>query len=524
MGKKPFSTKQKREQLRQKRLAAAHQNHITAQTSSPPPTTTASTNPPPQTRRTRPRATKGSNSHRYRLQLACETQKAEPATHDRELAHTPLDPVSIKNAPVTDVDALRPREFTVPRRPAWKYSDSVEQLNVREERLFADWVERMKTSSYFERNLETWRQLWRVLERSDVLILVADARYAALHFVPDLYTHVTQELGKGMILALNKVDLVSKNVLNAWKEYFAQRYPKMAITTFTSFPDERYGAREEEGLSKRERRMRRGRLAAWGADQLLLAMDDVPLDKKKRSYLEEWRQRVVVDDDTCVYGKEDGAEEGMVTIGVVGHPNAGKSSLINGIFGKKVVSTSRTPGHTKHLQTIFLTERVRLCDCPGLVFASTAPRELQIVAGMYPISQVREPYATVRYIAERIDLVVELGLRTEITRLQEYMEEPEYCDTWTAWKICEAWAMKRGFRTAKAARLDVFRAANGILRMVLEGRIVLVTVPEGFIGDVEGDGVEIESETEGESESESESGSEEEPVTAGNAFDLLAEE
>ena len=30
---------------------------------------------------------------------------------------------------------------------------------------------------HFELNLETWRQLWRVVEMSDVLLLVVDSRY-----------------------------------------------------------------------------------------------------------------------------------------------------------------------------------------------------------------------------------------------------------------------------------------------------------------------------------------------------------
>ena len=30
---------------------------------------------------------------------------------------------------------------------------------------------------HFELNLETWRQLWRVIEMSDVLLLVVDCRY-----------------------------------------------------------------------------------------------------------------------------------------------------------------------------------------------------------------------------------------------------------------------------------------------------------------------------------------------------------
>lgn len=31
--------------------------------------------------------------------------------------------------------------------------------------------------SYYELNLETWRQLWRVLEMSDIILIVSDARY-----------------------------------------------------------------------------------------------------------------------------------------------------------------------------------------------------------------------------------------------------------------------------------------------------------------------------------------------------------
>lgn len=45
---------------------------------------------------------------------------------------------------------------------------------------------------------------------------------------------------------------------------------------------------------------------------------------------------------------------------------------------EQVVSVSRTPGHTKHLQTIFLTPTVRLCDCPGLVFPSYVDKALQV--------------------------------------------------------------------------------------------------------------------------------------------------
>jgi ribosome biogenesis GTPase A len=53
----------------------------------------------------------------------------------------------------------------------------------------------------------------------------------------------------------------------------------------------------------------------------------------------------------------------QIIVGTIGHPNAGKSSLINSIFGRPMVSVSETPGHTKHLQTLIFNEHTQLCDC-----------------------------------------------------------------------------------------------------------------------------------------------------------------
>ena len=58
----------------------------------------------------------------------------------------------------------------------------------------------------------------------------------------------------------------------------------------------------------------------------------------------------------------------QVTVGMVGYPNVGKSSVINVLCEEKKVGIGETPGKTKHFQTIFLKEDLKLCDCPGLVF------------------------------------------------------------------------------------------------------------------------------------------------------------
>lgn len=169
----------------------------------------------------------------------------------------------------------------------------------------------------------------------------------------------------------------------------------------------------------------------------------------------------------------DGNEQVLV-IGMVGHPNVGKSAIINGLMGKKVVSCSRTPGHTKHFQTIYLTPTICLCDCPGLVFPSLVEKNLQVLSGMFPISQVREPYTPVGYLAARIPLVQLLGL----SRKDDDQTQP-----WSAWDICVAWAEKRQYFTAKAARPDVYRAANSILRLAVEGRLCMAMKPPNYTAD-----------------------------------------
>lgn len=79
--------------------------------------------------------------------------------------------------------------------------------------------------------------------------------------------------------------------------------------------------------------------------------------------------------------------------------------------------------------------------------------------------------AAVKYLAERVDLKTLLNLTHPEGKSQS---------VWSAVDICEAWAIKRGFLTAKAARPDSNRAANSILRMALEGQITLFTLPPKF--------------------------------------------
>jgi len=56
-----------------------------------------------------------------------------------------------------------------------------------------------------------------------------------------------------------------------------------------------------------------------------------------------------------------------ITVGIVGFPNVGKSSIINSLKRSRVVSVKNLPGSTKNLQEIKIDKNITLIDSPGIV-------------------------------------------------------------------------------------------------------------------------------------------------------------
>jgi nuclear GTP-binding protein len=77
--------------------------------------------------------------------------------------------------------------------------------------------------------------------------------------------------------------------------------------------------------------------------------------------------------------KHPQGEKSGITVGFVGYPNVGKSSVINTLRSKKVCKTAPMPGETKVWQYISLTKKINLVDCPGVVYHRNTDSDTSVV-------------------------------------------------------------------------------------------------------------------------------------------------
>lgn len=86
------------------------------------------------------------------------------------------------------------------------------------------------------------------------------------------------------------------------------------------------------------------------------------------------------------------ADKKQISVGMVGYPNTGKSSIINTLRKKKVCNVAPIPGETKVWQYITLMRRIFLIDCPGIVPPSTTDTDADILLkGVVRVENVANP-------------------------------------------------------------------------------------------------------------------------------------
>ena len=73
------------------------------------------------------------------------------------------------------------------------------------------------------------------------------------------------------------------------------------------------------------------------------------------------------------------SDKQYISVGLVGYPNVGKSSVINTLRSKKVCNVAPIPGETKVWQYITLMKRIFLIDCPGVVYSGSGDSDTDAV-------------------------------------------------------------------------------------------------------------------------------------------------
>jgi large subunit GTPase 1 len=365
----------------------------------------------------------------------------------------------------------------IPRRPQWT-GLTAEQLKEEENKNFLEWRRSLASiqEDYdcvvtpYEKNLEFWRQLWRVIERSDLVIQIVDSRHPLVFRSEDLEKYVKEvsQLKNNLVL-INKADLLTEDQRLAWADYFSKENINFAFFSAISEEDsdeEKEDSDEEKEDSDEENEDKEN-------------TDDENEDKENKedenSKCSSKTDILTSDQLVDLFRSYKRFETEEMTVGFIGYPNVGKSSTINKLLTFKKVRVSDTPGKTKHFQTLLLTDDITLCDCPGLVMPSICNSKAgMVLQGILPIDQLRDHVPVINLLLtcipphvleSRYGLVLprEGGVHAKLSSEQ----------------LLTAYGTLRGFMTS-GGRPDQSRAARIILKDYVSGKILFCEAPPGM--------------------------------------------
>ena len=181
-----------------------------------------------------------------------------------------------------------------------------------------------------------YKELNKMMDDADVLLEVLDARDplgCRARNAESKFLGVNKD--RRIVLVLNKIDLVPPEVVEKWLVYLRREYPCVAFKASTQV-NGRVGQASKKGGSNVSNTS-----LAVGADTLLQLIKNYSRCHKMKK---------------------------AITVGVIGFPNVGKSSLINSLKRSRAVGVSSQPGYTKVMQEVQLDKKVKLLDSPGVIF------------------------------------------------------------------------------------------------------------------------------------------------------------
>ncbi|KAF2151947.1 nucleolar GTP-binding protein 2 [Myriangium duriaei CBS 260.36] len=269
-----------------------------------------------------------------------------------------------------------------------------------------------------------WNELYKVIDSSDVVIHVLDARDPLGTRCRSVEKYIREEAPhKHLLFVLNKCDLVPTSIAASWVRLLSKEYPTLA---FHASINNSFG---------------KGSLIS-----LLRQFSSLHSDRKQ------------------------------ISVGFIGYPNTGKSSIINTLRKKKVCTVAPIPGETKVWQYITLMKRIYLIDCPGVVPPNMGDTEEDILLrGVVRIENVENPE---QYVAAAMRKVK-----------RHHLERTYDVKNWTnATEFLEVLARKGG-RLLKGGEADMDGVAKMVLNDFLRGKIPWFT-PLPANTEAAADGVE----------------------------------
>uniref|UniRef100_A0A4W5MKP9 Nucleolar GTP-binding protein 2 n=1 Tax=Hucho hucho TaxID=62062 RepID=A0A4W5MKP9_9TELE len=195
-----------------------------------------------------------------------------------------------------------------------------------------------------------WGELYKVIDSSDVIIQVLDARDPMGTRSQSIETYMRKEKPwKHLIFVLNKCDLIPTWVTKRWVAVLSAEYPTLAF---------------HASLTN-----------SFGKGSLIQLLRHPPLHT----------------DQTKL----------PIFVGFIGYPNVGKSSVINTLRSKKVCNVAPLAGETKVWQYITLMRRIFLIDCPGVVYPSEDSESDIVLKGVVQVEKIRNPEEHIPAVLER---------------------------------------------------------------------------------------------------------------------------
>jgi len=283
-----------------------------------------------------------------------------------------------------------------------------------------------------------------VVRISDIVLEILDARYIEETRNIAVEKDILDK-GKLLVYVFNKVDLVDRAELEKQIPKWMRPYVFVSAT-------KNIGLRDIKARIKMEAKRIK---VKWKND-----------DKK---------------DNEGVVKDMRGARR--IHVGVIGYPNAGKSSVINFITRKSAAKTAKQAGFTKGMQKIRMSEDILILDTPGVIPASKYSTESKSFAadvkvGGRTYSDVKDPEDVVLYL---MDAPMPVDEKNPTDKEKRAIKEAEA----NAKKIQEFYGIdaggdvdelieklgkKKGF-LGKGGKVDVDRSSRIILRDWQKGMI-----------------------------------------------------